>query len=96
MRNLLPNPKGELFFALVNVDVDYFLSFGLEILPPSKLVQATLDANVELLFTPIAMDVDDGVNQRKVLICWYLINVSETPCSSYTLTITRGCTQFIP
>jgi hypothetical protein len=24
MRNLLPNPKGELFFALVDVDVDYF------------------------------------------------------------------------
>ena len=89
---MLPNPKGELFFALVDVDVDYFLSFGLEILPPSKLVQATLDADVELLFPSIAMDVDDGVNQRKVLIYRYPISVSEIPCSSYTLTITRGCT----
>jgi len=96
MPNLLPNPKGELLFALVNVDVDYCLSFGLEILPPSKLVQATLDANVELLFPSTAMDVDDGANQGKVLICWYSISVSETPYSSYHLTITRSCTQFNP
>jgi hypothetical protein len=34
----------------------------LEILSPSKLVQAVLDANVELLFASNAMDVDE---QRK-------------------------------
>ena len=71
-------------------------SFGLEILPPSTLVQAALNANVESLFPSIAMDVDSEVNQRKVLLCWYPISVSETLCSSYTLTITRCCTQFNP